>query len=380
MFEHKTFENILGEMLSNVVAQNPTVDTRTGSIIYTALAPIALELETAYHEMDMILDETFLETASKEYLIQHAKQMGLELEAATCGHFKGEFDVAVAIGSRFNFDKFNYTVIANLSNPDESNPYYTCELVCETSGVEPNDYLGDLTPITYIEKLSYAKLTEILIYGEDEEDTEAFRYRLLAHARNTAVDGNVYQYDEWLNNYPSGGIGKYKIFPCWNGVNTVKLLILNTNNTSASTELIEDVQNYFDPPTETINDDVEGETYPQGRGMGDGKAPIGAIVTVGTATEIPVVVECSVQLKDGYHEVTGVAEAVNDYLKSIVFTTQQISSYAIVAAMYKAECVLNISDLSISIGGNTLELGQSVELASDEIAVLDQSNSSIMGG
>ena len=370
MFKHKTFENILGEMLSNVNAQNSELDTRTGSIIYTALAPIALELETAYHEMDMILDETFLETASKEYLIMHGNQMGLELEAATSGHFMGEFDVVVEIGSRFNLDKFNYTVIQHLTDPTESNGYYTYELVCETPGSEPNDYLGDLTPITYVENLTHAKLTEVLIYGEDEEETEAFRYRLLTHAKNAAIDGNVYQYDEWLNQYD--GIGKYKVFPCWNGVNTVKLLILNPENRSASAELIQDVQNYFDPPEDTINDDVTDGEYPQGRGMGNGQAPIGAIVTVRTATEVPVVCRAFVQLKEGYNEISGVKEAIEDYLKSIVFTKQTISYLAIAAAMYSVECVSEIIGLEVYVNNKLVSNGQSVELAPDEIAVLQE--------
>ena len=92
MFENKTFETILSEMLTYVEGQNPELDTRTGSIIYTALAPVALELETAYREMDMILNETFVETASKEYLAKHGDQVGVELNLATYAHLEGWFD------------------------------------------------------------------------------------------------------------------------------------------------------------------------------------------------------------------------------------------------------------------------------------------------
>ena len=53
MFENKTFENLLSDMLSYVRNTDSELDTRTGSLIYTALAPIALELEAAYHEMDL---------------------------------------------------------------------------------------------------------------------------------------------------------------------------------------------------------------------------------------------------------------------------------------------------------------------------------------
>ena len=293
MFENKTFENILSDMLTYVSSMDSELDTRTGSIIYNALAPIALELETAYREMDMILEETFLETASKEYLVKHGDQMGLEINEATYGHYKGEFDVDVEIGSRFNLDKFNYSVIGKLSNPTDVNPNYVFELVCETSGSEPNGYLGDLTPITFVSNLTQARLTSVLVYGEDEEETEAFRYRLQIHVKKPPVNGNVSQYDEWLSEYD--GVGKYRTIPCWNGVNTVKLLILNSENKSANNELITQVQNYFDPPTSTINDNVSDVTYPQGRGMGNGQAPIGAIVTVDTITEVPVVINCTLE-------------------------------------------------------------------------------------
>lgn len=382
MFEHKTFEAILGDMLSYVSDRNPDLDTRDGSMIYTALAPIALELETAYHEMDMILEETFLETASKEFLIKHGEQISIDLNEATYGHFKGEFDVDVEVGSRFNLDKFNYSVIAKLSSPAGTNPYYTCELVCETAGSEPNGCFGDLTPITFVENISHAKLVSTIIYGEDEEETEAFRYRIQTHIRNPAIDGNVNQYNEWLDDYD--GIGKHRTIPCWNGKNTVKLLILNAEHESASTEFINQVQNYFDPPTSAINDNVNDASYPQGRGMGNGKAPIGAVVTVATATEVPVKVECSLALKDGYSSPVGVADAVNNYLKSIVLDKTSIAYMPISAEIYKVECVADIASLKITVKGKVMDTKttpfiDSVALNSNEIAVLDTVNS-VWGG
>lgn len=378
MFEDKTFENILSNMLASVSDKNPDLDTRVGSIIYTALAPIALELETAYREMDMIVDETFVETASKEYLVKHGNQLGLDIMEATCGHFEGEFDVDVEVGSRFNLDKFNYNVIEKLSNPTDDNPYYRFELVCETDGVEPNTYLGDLTPITFVAGLSYAKLTKVLIYGEDEEDTEAYRYRLQLYIKNPPIDGNVNQYDSWLSEYT--GIGKYKVLPCWNGVNTVKLMILTSEGTRVSDEFKDEVQEYFDPPTSEINDDVDAESYPQGRGMGNGQAPIGSIVTVDTATEVPVKIVCQLKLKSGYSFPVGVQEAVNNYLKSIVFNKTTIGYMPISAEIYNAESVDDVLSLAITVKGKVMDTEvspfvDSVTLANDEIGVLDTKNS-----
>ena len=378
MYEEKTFENILGDMLSYVGDQNPDLDTRTGSLIYNALAPIALELETAYHEMDMILNETFLETASKEYLIKHGNQIGVEINEATYGHFKGEFNVDVAVGSRFNLEEYNYNVINKLTEPTDDYPYYTCELVCETAGAEPNAYLGDLTPITYVANLSHAKLTSVLIYGEDEEETEAFRYRLQVHVKNPPINGNVYQYNEWLAEYD--GIGKYRTIPCWNGVNTVKLLISNSENKRASDELVKEVQDYFDPPTAVINDDTTDIAYPQGRGMGNGQAPIGAIVTVDTITEVPVVVTCELVLNDGYSSPVGVQDAVEKYLASLALNKTTISYMALSAEIFNAESVFDVTNLTIKVGSVVMDTKvtpfvPSVTIKDTEVAVLDTENS-----
>jgi uncharacterized phage protein gp47/JayE len=378
MFEDKTFENILNTMLEYVSSRNSELDTREGSIIYTALAPIAIELETAYHEMDMIIEETFLSTASMEYLVKHGNQIGVPLIEATYPHFKGEFNVDVPIGSRFNLDKFNYNVIAKLAEPTEDYPYYTYNLICETAGSEPNSYLGDLTPITYVQGIAHAKLVSVLVYGEDEEETESYRYRLQTHVNKPPINGNVSQYDEWLSKYT--GIGKYRTIPCWNGINTVKLMVLDAKNKAASDELLQEVQNYFDPPNAPVIDDIDDSTYPQGRGMGNGQAPIGAIVTVKTVTEIPVKIECKVTLKQGYTAPVGVQEAVEEYLSSIVLNKSTIGYMPISAEIYNAESVEDVVSLRITVNGVVMDTEvtpfiDSVSIGNEEIAVLDTVNS-----
>lgn len=365
MFEDKTFEDILSNLLDYVATNYPELDTREGSIIYTSLAPIALELETTYHEMEMILEETFLETASKEYLIKHGDQIGVPINESTYGHFEGEFDVDLEIGSRFNLDKFNYDVINKLSEPTEERPYHIFELVCETDGTEPNSCFGDLTPITYVANLSHAKLTNVIIYGEDEEDTEVYRNRIQAHLNKSSNDGNVAQYEEWLDTYPEGGIGKFRITPCWNGTNTVKVTILNSENTIASDELVADVQEYLDPNSE---------------GMGNGQAPIGAIVTVNTATKVPVIISCQLTLKEGYSSTDEVQNAVGEYLKSIALNKYTIGYMPISAAIYNSESVEEVNNLTITIGGTTMDTEttpfvDSITIGEDCIAVLDTENS-----
>lgn len=378
MFEQKTFENILSDMLTYVADRNSDLDIREGSIIYTALAPIALELETAYREMDMILDETFLDSASKEYLVKHGNQVGVNIIESTFGHFEGWFNVDVKVGSRFNLDEFNYNVIKKLSDPSDDIPYYVFELVCESDGSEPNTHFGTLTPISYVSQLNYAELKSIIIPGEDEEDTEAYRYRLKVHLKNPPAGGNISQYNEWLDEYD--GIGKYRVTPCWNGVNTVKLTILNSENKQADDMFLEAVQEYFDPPTADIDDTISNATYPQGRGMGNGVAPIGSIVTVDTVTEVPVEINATLKLKSGYASPVGVAEAVQNYLDSIALVKNSVAYLPIYVAIYNTGCIEEIVNLSVTVKGTTMNsttisLVNSVTIADNEIAVLDIVNS-----
>lgn len=355
MFENKTFENILNDMLQYVSDQDSELDIRVGSIIYTALAPIALELEAAYHEMDMILTETFLETASKEYLLKHGNQLGIDIIDATPAHFKGEFDVDVPLNSRFSLGTFTYTVLSKLSEPSEDNSYYIFEVVCETAGTKPNDVLGDLIPITYVENLTHSKLISTVVYGKDEEETEKYRTRIQEHLTHAPFGGNVSQYAAWLNEYPEGGLGKYTITPCWNGHNTVKLTVLNTVNREASGELIKDLQNYFDPANATIDDDINASNYPQGRGMGNGKAPIGAIVTVDTPDEQEIIVDCVLKLKSGYSKPVGVKEGIKEYLSSIALNKNTVAYMPISAEIYNAESVEEVLSLTITVNGIVMD-------------------------
>ena len=70
MYENQTFNTIMQRMLNNV---SDDIDKREGSIIYTALAPLALELETYYEALDEVLTETFADTASYYYLTKRAQ-------------------------------------------------------------------------------------------------------------------------------------------------------------------------------------------------------------------------------------------------------------------------------------------------------------------
>ena len=85
MYEDKTYEAILQEKLARVASY---LDKREGSIIYDALAPNSLESAMLYIALDSVLNETFADTASREYLIKRCAERGIaplpEIGRASC--------------------------------------------------------------------------------------------------------------------------------------------------------------------------------------------------------------------------------------------------------------------------------------------------------
>ena len=182
----------------------------------------------------------------------------------------------ITIGSRFSLDIYNYIVIKKL--PTGTFEYM---LECETYGEEPNGSVGDLVPIDYIPGLTSAKITEMLIPGEDEEETESIRQRYLDSFNLQAYGGNIKDYEE--KTMAQAGVGVVKVTPVWKGGGTVRVTILDSEFNVASTSLISKIQEVLDP--------TKGQT-------GKGLAPIGHIVTVDTPAQEKIYIATKLTLKD----------------------------------------------------------------------------------
>jgi uncharacterized phage protein gp47/JayE len=277
MYESITYEVILQRMINKVLEQNPNIDTREGSIIYNALAPAAVELQNMYIELDTILNESFADTQSRDYLIKRCAERGIYPEAATKAVLKGEFNIDVPIGSRFSLDTLNYKVVEKILPK-------IFKLECETAGTEGNQRFGTLIPIEYIDGLTSAAITELLIPGEDEEDTEVLRKRYFNSLNSQAFGGNITDYKEKVNAIP--GVGGVKVHPVWNGGGTVKLVIIDSTYGVPSSTLVSTVQTAIDP-------------IPN-QGKGYGIAPIGHIVTVEGVTTTSVNISTNIAYQSGW--------------------------------------------------------------------------------
>jgi uncharacterized phage protein gp47/JayE len=338
-YENMTYEIILQRMMNRVTYKYPNLDNREGSIIFNALAPAALELAIAYSELDNVLAESFVDTASREYILRGCQQMGMDITQfeAKAGTHKGVFNVEVEIGSRWNCELYNYVVTSYIGKEDE---YFAYEMLCETLGTSPNKQTGDLTAITDVPNgLEYAKLIECLIEGENVTSDEDIKQAYFDHVNSTAYDGNVAQYVEWCKEFD--GIGNARIFPLWNGDNTVKVSILSASNKKASDTLIEDFQNFLDPGT---------------TGMGDGVAPIGAFVTVTTAEEVPIDVSATITFKAGYADTSVLETELEEYLSGLAYKKNTVGYMNIGAIILNYEGIEAVNDLTVNGGTSNVML------------------------
>lgn len=357
-YENRTYPFLLNRMMDVVREKYPELDYREGSIIFDALAPAALELAIAYTELDNVLKESFVPTASRQYILLGCEEVGIDTSIfdPTAGEFSGMFNIEVPIGSRWNLDIYNYEVIEEIDPDPDYQEFYWYRLRCETVGSAPNGMLGNLTPIDIVSnELNTAILMNVLLPGADETpDNEIVDYYTDA-INNRITDGNVKQYEVWCDQFP--GIGRYKILSLWNGPNTVKCSILDDENGVASEELIEEFQDYLDPNSE---------------GMGNGVAPIGAIVTVSTATTKQLNIGGTIHLKDGYEDYTAAETAVKEYLNNLAYTNSVVSYIGVAAAILDAPCTASITNVLINAGTNDIQLGN------EEIPVLGQLNLTVV--
>ena len=355
-FDEKTYENLLEEKLNLI---DDKYDKREGSIIYDALAPNSVEIRSMYIFLQWMLDNIFGDTAEGEYLDRIAKDTkGLTRNGATKAICKLETDALVEIGSRFTVDSVTYTVTEEM----EQGTYYCYKVECSVEGAEGNQHFGTAIPVEYIQGLTYAELTEILIPGEEEEDTEAFRQRWQASFNNIAFGGNKADYKAKVNTID--GVAACKVYRAEDadGEETggnVRIVIIDSSYAVPSSTLIEKVQQEIDPSK---------------TGDGIGIAPIGHIVNIVGVEGVAINVTATITCDTGYtfEDVqSNITAKVTEYLLSLsqkwadtenlVVRRSQIESL-ILSVPY----VLDVTDTALN--------------GAEENIILDKDSIPVMGG
>lgn len=359
MYEAITYEVILKRMLDrvneNAEKQNIAIDTREGGIIWYALAPAAVELQNMYIELDTVLNESFADTQTREYLKKRCAERGIYVQPATKAVRRGVFNIDVPIGSRFSLNMLNYVVIEKIIDGE-------FKLECETPGVVGNYESGELIPIDHIEGLTTAILIDVLmIPGEDEEDTEHLRQRYFDSLDSQAYGGNIADYKEKVN--AIDGVGGVKVYPVWKGGGTVKLVIISTEYTTPSETLVYEVQSAIDPT--------------QNQGKGVGIAPIGHIVTVEGCGETEVDIKTHIEYEDGWDwdaVKPYVETAIDEYFKELASEWDDLDNIIVRISHIETRLLSldGIRDIGNTILNNIVDgnsVGINLSLGTDNIPI-----------
>ncbi|MBB6673026.1 baseplate J/gp47 family protein [Cohnella nanjingensis] len=350
-------EDILSRMLSRVPSD---VDKSEGSFIWDSLSPASFELFTASLWAQQVLQRAFASTAFGPYLDLRCEEHGVTRRPAVAAigtvQFSGVAGTAVPIGTR----------VATLADPVTSSAsieYETTKTVSiaedgtatvEVKAVEPGAR-GNvaasaislmITPMTGISTVSNAAATS---GGTDVESDASLLERFLIRVRSPGTSGNKADYILWALEVP--GVGGVQILPLWNGPGTVKVTLLDSAKRSPNAALVAAVQKYIAPAA----------------GTGEGKAPIGANVTVAAATEVPINVSVKVTLAVGFSlsEVRDLFVAGTvAYLQGLAFKDTLVRWTRISAILLDIPPVVDYTDLVVN--GGTVN----VEMMPGQVAVI----------
>jgi len=357
-FSEQTYANILARQLERVP---DSLDKREGSIIQTALGPESWYIEGLYLVLTQMQQNGFALFAVGEYLDYKAAERGLTRNKATAAKRLGIFNTSLQLGDRFSTIAGASSVtfyVSKYIGMDGAN--YEYELTCETEGTIGNDYTGALLPITFIQNLNFSEITSIIDDGTNEESDDSLRARYLSSLMELPFAGNIAAYRQAI--LAEDDIGAVQVYPVWEGGGTVKCSILNSNFDPASNELVERIQ------TKICPSEVP-DTNPSQNGYG--LAPIGAAVTIGTATPLTVNVSMTVQLSSG-HTIESVRPAVNTAIENYLLGVRKLWGASITstkieypvwvyvaqvtAAILAVDGVVNVTNTKLNGAANDLNL------------------------
>ena len=373
-FSGYTKAQIERDMLDQV---DPSLDTRQGSMIQTALGPVAWYLEGLYMVLNQIQQNSNPSTAVGEALELLTAARNVNRTQARAAVRQGTFNVEIPAGSHFKTingaDSLVFTSGSLISSGDGG---YVYQLTCNTPGSAGNSYTGALLPVTAIAGLTSATIGTVITAGTDEETDDSLRSRYFLSFDTPAFGGNISSYRQTV--LALDGVGAVQVYPAWNGGGTVLCSILGDDLKPALPATVKEVQNYICPP-----EDGEASPSPNGYGM----APIGAVVTITTGTELTLDITCNIEFAESVQNGVEtyqqeIEQKIQEYIDQVnsdwgnPLISQSVSypltvyvsriSYAIL----QISAVVNVTNVQINGSSADLHLTETAQL--QQVAVLGE--------
>lgn len=357
-------QELLRQLMLSLISDN--VDKREGSLINAAISPMAYVLSLFYYDLEEIVNQTFVSTATGEYLEMRCAERGLTRNTETAAIRRGKFNMAIDIGSEFTATGSPELVYTVTEYIEKDNAFYYYKMVCNTKGSVGNGYTGELTSNSYISGLTTAVITDILAAGEDTETDDSLRQRYYDSLSNKSFGGNIASYKEAVNGIT--GVGGCQLYPIWNGGGTLKIVVITSDYGIPSDELINTIQMNICPP-------VAPDTTPSIYGYG--VAPIGAMVTITKPTRRDINVTADLTLNVNLQE-SDIINSIKTKIESYMLTKRQawatdygtsdikynlfIFLSEIISLIMSAEGVINCQNVKLNDEVNDITLTENQDL------------------
>lgn len=309
MYEDKTVNDIHSLMLSNI---DDEYRKKQGYPTYDLTRGFAFGVHDCWslaYDVAKKFDVEYLEGAELDLFI--TERTGLDRKIATKS--KGIIKIIQGNGSILKGDLFatetGIQFVATESKEVHDGDTVQAESVI--GGHAMNVGVGEITeiPITLQGIVKITNETEFL-GGYDKELDDDYRARYYTKLRTPVNGVNANQYVLWAEGID--GVGKARCVPIWDGINTVKVVIIGNDFLPASDDLVTRVQEYIDP---------------NNNGDGSGVATIGAVTTVVKATQKDVHIDIyGLKLSGQLEETkTAINKNLDRYIKTSAFNKDYIS-------------------------------------------------------
>ncbi|MDQ0060129.1 baseplate J/gp47 family protein [Paenibacillus harenae] len=220
-----SFESKLQQLLDRV---DNGIDKSEGSIIYDALAPIAMQLWIEESKFRSILEQAFAVTAEGRFLDLIAKDYGLERTPAAAAKveltFTGVVNAVIPDGTSVGIENSDISFVTVGEAIIGSQGRTTIMARCKQPGVIGNVNADTIRllfdPVKDIWTVNNSRPAE---GGLNQESDEALRGRILYQKRNPEHGGTESDYKRWALSVT--GVTYAEAINCKRGLGTVDVVV-----------------------------------------------------------------------------------------------------------------------------------------------------------
>jgi uncharacterized phage protein gp47/JayE len=333
---------ILNRMLTNI---SDTTDKSEGYIAYDIPSATSQEMNKALTKLDGVAEKFDISNLTGDELTERVyERTGLTRNKATYANTNATITGNVTLKpgdlvqtpSRIQFSVTTQTII---------NGTGTVPLIAVIAGPTGNVPAEQITQMP----ISISGITSITNLqassgGYEAESDSVLLERYYERIQSPSTGANIAYFKSLAKDYD--GIGDVKVYPTWNGNNTVKLVVIDSDKLPPAQSFIDTMQTVIDPL---------GDNW----GQGSGEAPYGAFTTIKAAASKNIDVSFTA-IKDANYtdeqRKTNFETALKNYLKTISFLESFVSYSKIGALIIDTTGFSDYTNLTVNGGTSAIPL------------------------